>query len=66
MVEPRRVQHCRWAQPTLFLAPPLWTAAEDYPWSCDADGEPRLIEDTGVCLTCGRWVRAVDAKEEPS
>lgn len=66
MAEPHRVQHCRWAQPTLFLAPPLWTDAEDYPWSCDADGEPRLIEDTGVCLKCGRWARAVDAKGEPS
>lgn len=55
MADPRHVQHCRWAQPTLFVAGPLWTAAEEYPWSCDADGEPRLIEDTRVCQACGRW-----------
>jgi hypothetical protein len=58
MEEPRRVQHCRWAQPTLFLAGPLWAHAEDYPWSCDADGRPRLIEDTRVCRSCDRWTSA--------
>jgi hypothetical protein len=56
MAESRRVQHCRWAQPTLFLAGPLWAAAEDFPWSCDAGGEPRLIDDTRVCRTCDRWI----------
>jgi len=55
MAESRRVQHCRWAQPTLFVAGPLWAAAEEYPWSCDADGEPRLIQDTAACRACGRW-----------
>ena len=55
MAESRRVQHCRWAQPTLFLTGPLWAAAEDYPWSCDADGGPRLIQDTRACRACSRW-----------
>jgi hypothetical protein len=61
MADSRRVQHCRWAQPTLFLAGPLWAHAEDCPWSCDADGAPRLIEDTEVCGACGRWAPAADA-----
>jgi len=58
MAARRDVQHCGWAQPTLFLASPLWTAAEDCPWSCDADGAPRPIEDTRVCGACGRWIPA--------
>jgi hypothetical protein len=55
MSDPRNVQGCRWAEPTIFQENPLWTAAEDYPWSCKADGDPRVVEDTGRCETCGRW-----------
>ena len=55
MAESRNVQGCRWAEPTLFQESPFWTAAEDYPWSCKADGDPRVVEDPGVCATCGRW-----------
>ena len=55
MTEPRNVQRCRWAEPTLFQETPIWTEAEDYPWSCKADGDPRVVEDTSVCATCGRW-----------
>ena len=55
MSEPHNVQRCRWAEPTLFQKNPLWTAADEYPWSCRADGEPRPVEDTTVCATCGRW-----------
>ena len=55
MTEPRNVQRCRWAEPTLFQESPIWTEAEDYPWSCKADGDPHVVEDTGVCATCGRW-----------
>jgi hypothetical protein len=55
MSRPQTVQRCRWAEPTLFQKPPLWTAAEEYPWSCNADGEPRPVADTLICLTCGRW-----------
>jgi hypothetical protein len=58
MTEHHTVQRCRWAEPTLFQEGPLWTAAEDYPWSCHADGEPRPVADTQVCLTCGRWASA--------
>jgi hypothetical protein len=55
MSEPHTVQRCRWAEPTLFQKAPYWIAAEDYPWSCQADGTPRPVADTLVCLTCGRW-----------
>ena len=64
MAETRRIQHCRWAQPTLFLAGPLWAAAEDYPWSCNADGEPRLVEDPQVCGVCRRWTSNEPSKNE--
>lgn len=55
MTEPRNVQRCRWAEPTLFQETSIWTEAEAYPWSCKADGDPRVVEDTSVCATCGRW-----------
>jgi hypothetical protein len=54
------IQRCRWAEPTLFLASPLWTAAEDYPWSCHRDGVPHTVDDTAACRTCPRW-EPVDA-----
>jgi hypothetical protein len=53
----RVVQRCRWAAPTLFLAHPLWIAAEEYPWSCRADGVPHPVEDTTACCVCDRWTR---------
>jgi hypothetical protein len=55
MAEPRKVQRCQWAEPTLFLANPFWTAADEYPWSCHADGVPRPVADTAACGTCSRW-----------
>jgi hypothetical protein len=51
----RNVQNCRWAEPTLFLAHPLWVAAEEYTWSCQRDGAPRTLADTETCTTCARW-----------
>ena len=65
MSEPHTVQRCRWAEPTLFQKPPLWTSAEDYPWSCQADGEPRAVADTLVCLTCGRWAAREFVEQAP-
>ena len=59
----RTVQRCRWAEPTLFLDDPKWMEAEAYPWSCRADGDPELVEDTERCNTCGRWV-ARDARAQ--
>jgi hypothetical protein len=56
MADAHDVQHCRWAEPTLFVAHPYWTEAENCPWSCLADGAPRPVEDTGICRICGRWV----------
>jgi hypothetical protein len=55
MTAVRTIQACRWAEPTLFLATPLWMAAEQYPWSCRRDGVPHTVEDTAACRTCGRW-----------
>ena len=55
MTERRTVAQCRWAESTLFLAHPYWTDAEAYPWSCIADGDPEVVEDTGRCAACGRW-----------
>jgi len=67
MTEPRNVQRCRWAEPTLFQDSPLWTEAEAYPWSCKADGDPRVVEDTTVCATCGRWApRGPEAAARPA
>lgn len=55
MPDTHTIQGCRWAEPTLFLANPLWMAAETYPWSCRRDGLPKPVDDTGDCRTCGRW-----------
>jgi hypothetical protein len=55
MSDARTVQNCRWAEPTLFLVSPLWTAAEDYPWSCRRDGAPAPVSDPTACQTCPRW-----------
>ena len=64
--DPRDVQHCRWAEPTIFRDSPEWTAAEEYPWSCKGTGEWKPVEDTGVCATCGRWAaRAPEVVEAP-
>jgi hypothetical protein len=65
MADVRTVQCCRWAEPTLFVAHPYWTDAEDYPWSCLADGLPRPVQDTEVCSVCGRWQGKRDA-DDPS
>jgi hypothetical protein len=55
MPDGHSIQRCRWAEPTVFLANPLWTAAEDFPWSCQRDGVPHPVEDTLACRTCARW-----------
>jgi hypothetical protein len=55
MTERRTIAQCRWAESTLFLEHPYWTDADDYPWSCVADGDPAVVEDTTRCATCGRW-----------
>jgi hypothetical protein len=46
---------CCWATPVLFLAPPLWYEAEDYPWACIRGTVPRFLETTAVCATCANW-----------
>lgn len=57
MADPRNVQNCRWAEPTLFVPYPVWIASDDYPWSCRADGVPLPVEDTDMCSVCMRWQR---------
>jgi hypothetical protein len=49
------IQHCRWAESTLFLSAPEWLQAWDYPWSCRSTGSFRPITDTRTCQTCERW-----------
>lgn len=49
------VETCRWARPTVRLPYPLWLDAEDKPWSCLRDPEPKSLEDTEVCKGCPRW-----------
>jgi hypothetical protein len=61
MPDGHTIQRCRWAEPTLFLVNPLWTAAEDYPWSCHRDGTPHTVDDTTACRSCPRYEsRATD------
>ena len=62
----RCAANCRWAMPTLFLRPPLWLEAEDYPWSCVRDETPRVLSSTDVCATCPDWeLRRMGAAGEP-
>jgi hypothetical protein len=58
MPDPHSIQRCRFAEPTVFLANPLWAAAEEYPWSCHRDGAPRIVDDTAACHGCPRWEAA--------
>jgi len=55
MSESHRAANCRWAVPTLFLAPPAWIDASDRPWTCVRDAVPREMETTDACGECVRW-----------
>jgi hypothetical protein len=46
---------CHWAAPTLFLEPPFWFEAQQYPWSCTCEATRRLLGTTEECATCHRW-----------
>jgi hypothetical protein len=46
---------CRWAVPTLFLAPPIWFYAWDAPWTCVRRAAPRVLSSTDQCCGCPRW-----------
>lgn len=66
MAEPKAVETCRWARPTIRVPYPHWTEAEDKPWTCMRDEAPRPLEDTDVCRECPRWQpHRVDAAELP-
>jgi hypothetical protein len=64
MTDDRTIQRCRWAEPTLFLANPLWMAAEEYPWSCRRDGAPHTVADTTACRDCARWQARGDERRD--
>lgn len=49
------VETCRWARLTLRLPYPFWLEAEEKPWSCLRDTEPRALDDTAICRGCPRW-----------
>lgn len=55
MWHPHGASTCRWAQPTIFLAHPIWLDACDKPWTCLHDDVPRPLDSTDVCATCSRW-----------
>jgi hypothetical protein len=57
---------CRWAQPTLFLGPPLWLDAQDTPWTCVRDTTPQPLDSTGVCADCRRWEARVPGEMQAS
>lgn len=49
------VETCRWSRMTVRLDAPYWLEAEDKPWACLRDHEPRPLEDTDICHGCPRW-----------
>jgi hypothetical protein len=55
MNEQPSVVNCRWARETLRLPYPHWLEAEDTPWTCLRDLEPRPLEDPEICRECPRW-----------
>jgi hypothetical protein len=59
---PHSASNCRWAVPTLYLAPPIWLAAWDTPWVCLRNSTPRPLETTGLCATCPRWEAPADVR----
>ncbi len=60
------VQSCRWSEQTLFLPPPYWLEAWDFPWCCrlEPSATPRLLSDGSVCRTCPLWVRRDDPQRD--
>jgi hypothetical protein len=55
----RHASTCRWATPTLFLAPPFWFEADNAPWTCVRDVTPHVLDTTEPCAICGRWEPAI-------
>jgi hypothetical protein len=51
----KKVQTCRWAEPTLYLPLPAWLDAWDAPWSCKREYPARILLTTYECGTCPRW-----------
>ncbi len=48
-------QHCRWAQPTLFLPLPYWLESWNRPWTCERDATPRPLDSGEECSNCPRF-----------
>jgi len=55
MSEVRHASACRWARLTLYLPYPAWLEAEDHPWTCLREAEPRPFEAAEHCETCPHW-----------
>lgn len=55
MPQPQTAATCRWAVPTLFMAAPTWTDADDRPWTCVRELAPRELDSTDVCQVCAHW-----------
>jgi hypothetical protein len=62
MTEPthRSASTCRWAVPTISLPDPVWTEADQSPWTCVRDATPRVLETTERCAACPRWEPRLD------
>jgi len=55
MTNPTSVETCRFARQTIRMPYPIWLDADDKPWTCLRDAQPRPLEDTSVCHDCPRW-----------
>jgi len=55
MTPTRTASTCRWAVPTLFLAPPYWFDAEVRSWTCLRHAVPQALDSTVACATCPHW-----------
>jgi hypothetical protein len=54
-VDQKKAANCRWAGPTLFLSFPKWLQAWTTPWTCDREGDSRILDTTEPCASCPRW-----------
>jgi hypothetical protein len=61
-----RPQTCRWAEPTLYQAWPMWLDAWSWPWSCRSQTGVRLLPVTTECQDCPRWERRDPADPIPA
>lgn len=51
----RTLTRCRHAEPTLFLDWPHWLDAWTSPWTCEREGQLRLLSGDDACRNCPHW-----------